>query len=59
MFIIAGNLSVLAVQERTDQPKSTQKVSNDGIVDKLKRATPEMLDAIAGGDKAVWERYLA
>ena len=58
-FIIAGNLSLLAVQETTVQPKSTQKVSNDEIVDKLKRATQEMLDAIARGDKTVWERYLA
>ena len=58
-FIIASNLNLLAVQERAIQPKSTQKVSRDEIVDKLKRATQEMLDAIARGDKTVWERYLA
>lgn len=31
----------------------------DETVEKLKRATQEMLDAVARGDKAVWERYLA
>lgn len=58
-LIIANQLSLLAVKERTIQPKSTQKVSSDEIVDKLKRATQEMLDAVARGDKAVWDRYLA
>ena len=58
-LIIVSNSSLLAVQESTVQRKSTQKVSSDEIVDKLKRATQEMLDAIARGDKTVWERYLA
>ena len=46
-LIVASNVSLLAVQKRTVQPKSTQKVSSDEIVDKLKRATQEMLDAVA------------
>jgi len=53
-LIIAINVSLLAVPDRM-----VQQVSSDEIVDKLKRATQEMLDAVARGDKAVWERYLA
>ena len=41
------------------QAQSPQKLSNAELVDKLKRATQEMLDAVASGDKAVWDRYLA
>lgn len=33
--------------------------TNEDIVEQLKRATQEMLDAIAPGNKSVWERYLA
>jgi hypothetical protein len=35
-----------------------QTATND-IVTQLKQATQELLDAIAPGDKAVWQRYLA
>jgi hypothetical protein len=46
-LIIASNLSV------------QQKAPAAEIVEKLKRATQEMLDAVATGDKSVWDRYLA
>jgi Domain of unknown function (DUF4440)/Domain of unknown function (DUF3471) len=58
-LIIASNLSLIAVQQRTVQMKSTQKVSSDEIVEQLKRAAQELLDAVGRGDKAVWERYMA
>ena len=41
------------------QAQPPQKLPNAELVDKLKRATQEMLDAVAVGDKAVWDRYLA
>ena len=58
-LIVACNQSLLAVQQGRDRQQSSAKVSSDEIVDKLKRATQEMLDAVARGDKAVWDRYLA
>jgi hypothetical protein len=33
--------------------------TNNAIVEELKRATQELLDAVAPGDVAVWRRYLA
>jgi hypothetical protein len=36
-----------------------KKSSNDELVERLKQATQELLDAVALGDKAVWQRYLA
>ncbi len=33
--------------------------SNDAIVQQLKRAMQELLDAVASGDVAVWQKYLA
>lgn len=38
---------------------ATSKSSSEEIVEQLKRATQELLDAIAPGDKAVWQRHLA
>src|SRR5215207_1138066 len=58
-LIVASNLGLLAVQGQTVQAKATEKDASDEIVEQLKRATQEMLDAVARGDKAVWERYLA
>ena len=58
-LITASNLTVLANQKRTVQRKFAQQASSDEIVDKLKRATQEMLDAVARGDKTVWDRHLA
>ena len=58
-LILAANLNLLATQQSTTQQQATQTVSSDEIVAKLKRATQEMLDAVARGDKAVWDRYLA
>ncbi len=37
----------------------TGKALNDGVVEQLKQATQELLDAIAAGKKEVWEKYLA
>lgn len=39
-----------------DQAVSTRP---DEVVAQLTQATQELLDAIAPGDKAVWQRYLA
>lgn len=33
--------------------------SNEGVVEQLKRAMQELLDAVAPGDVAVWQKYLA
>lgn len=33
--------------------------SRDAIIEQLKRATQELLDAVAPGDVAVWKKYLA
>src|SRR5688500_16108151 len=38
---------------------SVYSAPSEEIVQQLKRATQELLDAIAPGNKAVWERYLA
>ena len=38
---------------------ATNKNPNSDVVEQLKQATQELLDAIASGDKAVWEKYLA
>ena len=58
-LIVASYSNLFAMQDRTIQPQSAQKVPGDEIVTKLKRATQELFDAIAPGDKTVWERYLA
>jgi Domain of unknown function (DUF4440)/Domain of unknown function (DUF3471) len=34
-------------------------LTNDAVVDELKGKTQQLLDAIAKGDKTVWEQYLA
>lgn len=46
------------IEIRTDAAAPGES-SNDEIVERLKRATQELLDAVASGDKAVWQRYLA
>ncbi|HRH41939.1 MAG TPA: DUF4440 domain-containing protein, partial [Pyrinomonadaceae bacterium] len=33
--------------------------SNEVVVEKLKQRTQELLDAVATGDKALWQKYLA
>src|SRR5262245_3110162 len=38
---------------------ATSNPSQEEVVDRLKQATQELLDAIAPGNKAVWQRYLA
>jgi uncharacterized protein DUF4440/uncharacterized protein DUF3471 len=40
-------------------PSRETPASSAGIVEDLKRKTQELMDALAPGDRAVWERYLA
>jgi hypothetical protein len=42
----------------TAQAQTTNR-SNNAIIEQLKRATQELLDAVAPGDLTVWEKYLA
>jgi ketosteroid isomerase-like protein len=53
-IIIAVFLGLLQVQADA----ATQN-SRDAIVEQLKRAMQELLDAVAPGDVAVWQKYLA
>jgi hypothetical protein len=39
--------------------RTPNKAPDNEIIESLKQATQELLDAIAPGNKAVWERYLA
>ena len=55
LALIFGLLSVLA---QTANDAAINR-SNDAIVEQLKGAMQELLDAIAPGDVAVWEKYLA
>ncbi len=43
----------------TRNDAATNQTPANEIVTQLKQATQELLDAIAPGDKAVWQRYLA
>ena len=43
--------------QNTNHP--TGNGASDAIVEQLKRATQELLDAVARGDVAVWRKYLA
>ena len=56
-FAALLNLTPVRAGDAGAPPARTN--SDDEIVGRLKRATQELLDAIAPGDKAVWERYLA
>ena len=47
-----------AVEAQNRNTRATQN-ANQGVVAQLKRATQELLDAIAPGDVAVWQKYLA
>jgi|SRR5215207_7014796 len=54
--------SVIAPSRQIEIRKDTAapgERANDEIVERLKRATQGLLDAVASGDKAVWQRYLA
>jgi len=42
-----------------DRADAAIQNSRDAIIEQLKRATQELLDAIAPGDVAVWQKYLA
>ena len=41
------------------ETNAVNKTANDATVEQLKQATQELLDAIAPGDKAVWQKYMA
>ena len=43
----------------TPSNDATNQIPVNDVVAQLKRATQELLDAIATGDKIVWQRYLA
>lgn len=43
--------------QNTNRPESAD--ASNATVEQLKRATQELLDAIAPGDLAVWRKYLA
>jgi len=58
-LIIAINPPAIAGKPKTPQNAATKKESTNEIVERLKQATQELLDAIAPGNKAVWQRYLA
>ncbi|HEV8367516.1 MAG TPA: DUF4440 domain-containing protein [Pyrinomonadaceae bacterium] len=47
------------VVSRTSTANVQTTASNETIVERLTQATQELLDAIAPGNKAVWQRYLA
>jgi hypothetical protein len=53
-LVLANDVSLFAVQQRTVQSTSAAKASNAEIVEKLKLATQDLFDASAPGDKAVW-----
>lgn len=55
-LIIIFNLIPVKAQNKSE---TDSKNSNDAIVSQLKQATQELLDAVAPGNKAVWEKYLA
>lgn len=57
-FIWAIAFVVFCCLVRVDA-QTTQPKTNQGIIEQLKSATQEMLDAIASGRKEVWDRYLA
>lgn len=58
VFLAAIQFNVVAAKGNLVTPQRSATRPNE-IVEQLKRAAQEMLDAVATGDKAVWERYLA
>jgi hypothetical protein len=55
LILIFGLLSVYG--QAADS--ATTQIATDAVVEQLKRATQELLNAIAPGDVAVWQKYLA
>ena len=55
LVLIIGLSSVQA----QNRPEVATQYSNDAVVRQLKRATQELLDAVAPGEVAVWQKYLA
>lgn len=56
VLLLALAATLLAVPAREARAAAR---GGAGIVEELKRKTQELMDAIALGDKTVWERYLA
>jgi len=57
-FAALLNSVPIAGKPRTNK-SATKRVADNEIVERLKKATQELLDAIAPGNKAVWQQYLA
>src|SRR4030095_5838617 len=55
---VAGTFGTIASNTAIGQV-TFNKESGSETVERLKQATQELLDAIAPGNKAVWEHYLA
>src|SRR5262249_59371204 len=59
LFVVfAMTLASSSVQSQSASDPASNDADNV-IVERLKRATQELLDAVAPGDVAVWRRYLA
>jgi hypothetical protein len=58
-LIITINPTSLVGQQPAPQKAATNKERANEIVEQLRQATQELLDAIAPGNKEVWRRYLA
>jgi hypothetical protein len=61
---LVASLNLMSVNAQslrtpTAQADAANKSTAEDIVGQLKQATQELLDAIAPGDKAVWQRHLA
>lgn len=57
--LLLMTLSALLPVNAQSENKAANENSNQAIVEQLKRATQELLDAIATGKREVWEKYLA
>jgi hypothetical protein len=58
LLILILIFSLLLVYAQTPDVAASHS-PDDAIVEQLKRATQELLDAVAPGDVAVWQKYLA
>lgn len=59
LFVIACVVLIGLISVNSMSAPLPNNETDNEIVDRLKRATQELLDAIAPGNKAVWQRYLA
>jgi hypothetical protein len=57
-IMFAATLAAISVHAQNANSLATNEAKNP-VVDQLKQATQELLDAVASGDVAVWRKYLA